>query len=148
MRVPLSPLAAPPLAAAPLATAQRVRPPCATHGGHASRRSAASSLLASLLGLLGTQQLTPQAARAIEVNVDRAADQVLSNQLYGAPAPTVRTYSQQVSDAITIQTMRGVWRLSESFREPSRYDTALPLCALALSALSALIALIASSTRP
>ena len=36
--------------------------------------------------------------------------------LYAAPAPTVVPYQQQVSDAITIQSMRGVWQLREEFR--------------------------------
>ena len=33
--------------------------------------------------------------------------------LYAAPTPTVVPYQQQVSDAITIQSMRGVWQLRE-----------------------------------
>ena len=36
--------------------------------------------------------------------------------LYAAPTPTVVPYQQQVSDAITIQSMRGVWQLREEFR--------------------------------
>ena len=36
--------------------------------------------------------------------------------LYAAPPPTVVPYQQQVQDAITIQSMRGVWQLREEFR--------------------------------
>ena len=46
--------------------------------------------------------------------------QFLEQQLYTSPKPTIVNYQQQVADAITIQSMKGVWSMREKFTSPSR----------------------------
>jgi hypothetical protein len=74
-----------------------------------SRRGACHLLIAGLVGV----PLGPSAL-AFEV-ASRTEQQKLELQLYAPPAPTVVSYRQQVSDAITIKSMRGVWQLQETF---------------------------------
>ena len=51
-------------------------------------------------------------APAIEIP-ERTEQQRLEQSLYAAPAPVVQSFRQQVSDAISIRSMRGVWSLRE-----------------------------------
>lgn len=44
----------------------------------------------------------------------RSEQEQLSNKLYSSQVPQVVPYQQQVSEAITIQSMRGIWSLQET----------------------------------
>ena len=67
-----------------------------------------------MIGVLMAADWPLDAAGAYEVpgKTDR---QLLEQRLYQMQ-PNVVPYQQQVSDAITIQSMKGVWALQESFR--------------------------------
>ena len=66
----------------------------------------------SVLTLLASAIANPRIQRAWGAVPERSEEDFLSRQLY-APAPAVQSYRQQLNDAITVQTMRGVWQLSE-----------------------------------
>ena len=76
-------------------------------------RSTASRRAAVLLAAAATTTTTPLRLAAITVQ-ERSAQEILERQLYGAPPPTVRTFEQQVGDAISIRSIKGVWSLRES----------------------------------
>jgi hypothetical protein len=87
-----------------------MRPPT-KHGSadsfHLARRSTA------LLILFGSRFSTiPEPARAIEV-AKRTDEEKVERGLYSPPAPERQSFSQQVADAITIKSMRGVWSVRE-----------------------------------
>ena len=77
-------------------------------GSQPSRRRHLRSTLVALLPALAT----PPPAYALEVA--RRSDVAFEQQQLYNPPPPVTSYQQQVSDAITIQTMKGAWRLEES----------------------------------
>ena len=72
-----------------------------------ARRAALGSLLAASLSP-GIKSYVC----AVEPPV-RTSEEILQRALYAAPAPTVASNQQQLSDAITIRSMRGVWALQE-----------------------------------
>jgi len=74
-----------------------------------ARRTAVALVTAAL-----SSSLQPRVARALEVQ-ERSEQEVIERALYAAPLPEISSYQQQVSDAITIQSMRGVWTLREYF---------------------------------
>ena len=76
----------------------------------ASRR-AATFIAAALVSRIGIGS----SSAALEVQ-QRSESEVLANKLYGTPPPTVVPYQQQVNDAITIQSMRGMWQLEERLK--------------------------------
>ena len=77
-------------------------------GVHLARRSTALLILS-----LGTRFPTiPEPARAIEV-AKRTEEETIERGLYSPPAPERQSFSQQVADAITIKSMRGVWSVRE-----------------------------------
>jgi len=78
-------------------------------GSQPSRRRHLRSTLVALLPALAT----PPPAYGLEVA--RRSDVAFEQQQLYNPPPPVTSYQQQVSDAITIQTMKGAWRLEESF---------------------------------
>lgn len=78
---------------------------------HLARRSAASAFASTLLAAATLHRLP---ARAIDVP-QRTEQQRLEQQLY-APPPRVEAYRQQLSDAILIKSLRGVWSLRETFK--------------------------------
>ena len=80
-------------------------------------RRVATSFVAAALSLIAPNGRSS----AFEVP-GRTDQQFLEQQLYSAPKPTVVNYQQQVADAITIQSMKGVWSMSEKFTSPSRVD--------------------------
>jgi hypothetical protein len=70
----------------------------------ASRRAAAT-LIASALTIR-----SPPVGRAA---VERSEQQSIERALYSAPPPDIQSNTKQLSDAIPLKTMRGVWRLRE-----------------------------------
>ncbi len=74
---------------------------------HAARRSSAL-----LIASLGWRLPTPGPARALEV-AKRTEEEIVERSLYSPPSPERLSFSQQVSDAITIKSMRGVWAMRE-----------------------------------
>jgi hypothetical protein len=79
-------------------------------------RRCASALLA--ICLCSTYQdlsgLPYSRSSAIEVPV-RSEQEMLERQLYSPAPPTTQSYGQQLSDAIPIKSMRGVWSVREKF---------------------------------
>ena len=73
------------------------------------RRLAFRKLLSTVLT---TAALSAQSAPAIEV-ASRSAQEQLERALYGTGAPEMQSYQQQINDAVSIRTMRGVWQLRE-----------------------------------
>ena len=112
MRVPptLTPLSDGPM--------QAGAPQCACWTALSRRRAAA--LLCAVAGML-TRPLSPNAA-AFEVQ-QRTEQELLERSLYQPPAPTVVPYQQQLSDAITIKSMRGIWSLNEKYQGRSADGT-------------------------
>ena len=82
----------------------------------------ASSLLLVGASRWDVSPLRSTAAAAFEVP-ERTEQQRLEQSLYTTPAPTVVPYTQQVGDAITIRTMRGVWELQEKLLGGSAVGT-------------------------
>jgi hypothetical protein len=74
--------------------------------GHLISRRMLVSVLPALL------PAKPHKALAIEVQ-QRSEQERLARQLY-APLPAVQAYTQQISDAISIKSLRGVWSLRET----------------------------------
>ena len=54
------------------------------------------------------------------LRLEGAALQRAQQALYGGGAPEVKRQTQQVSDAITIRSMKGVWQFKEVFTSPAR----------------------------
>ena len=73
---------------------------------HTMRSDAPARLATALAASLSTVPTPPPPA---------AFAQDVSDLLYGSPQPSVQNFQQQISDAISIKTMRGVWTLRETF---------------------------------
>lgn len=94
------------------------------HASDDGMRFMARRMATSLVAAAAVSFIAPRHdSRAFEIEIPgRTNQERLEKQLYAAPAPTVVPYTQQVNDAITIQTMRGVWQFRESFTTPTRAD--------------------------
>ena len=67
-----------------------------------------------LVSVLASTPLAPISYRSAALEVQSRSEQErLAQQLY-APLPAVQAYTQQISDAISIKTLRGVWSLRET----------------------------------
>ena len=63
----------------------------------------------------------PAIAAGLEVRVaERSPEEVQQRLLYGTQAPNMQSQQQQIGDAISIKTMRGVWSLRETYLDKSR----------------------------
>jgi len=76
-----------------------------------TRRIATRALLAAALS---QNAFLPLPANALKV-AERSEEERLAISLYGNGQPDVQSFTAQVSDAISIRTMRGVWTLKESY---------------------------------
>mmetsp|Transcript_75417 Transcript_75417/g.125736 ORF Transcript_75417/g.125736 Transcript_75417/m.125736 type:complete len:247 (-) Transcript_75417:144-884(-) len=79
-----------------------------------SRRTA-TSFIAAAVSLIAP--LHDSGAFEVPGRIDQER---LEQQLYTVPPPAVVPYQQQVNDAITIQSMRGLWQITETFITPRR----------------------------
>ena len=76
-----------------------------------SRRMAARALF---VAAIGRSTFPPLPAGALKV-AERSEEERLAISLYGNGEPDVQSFSTQVSDAISIKTMRGVWSFKETY---------------------------------
>lgn len=84
----------------------------------ACSRHAASVLLASAISFSGRLD-----SHAVEVS-QRTEEEILARALY-SPPPETASYAQQLSDAITIKSMRGKWRFTEYYNSGATFSGAL-----------------------